>query len=277
MLQFASNRNFLWRAKFSGGLTPPRRALTIRDWVVVRRRSRIHDRQRLQTSTLATHSNDHPDVPTPQSVRWRLQLPACQLGKVPAVTTSAHPHNATKIQGSCPQRYGEALELSQGRLEALLPSHRWIRWEIATSGHTRCWEGIPGFLQEPTFCGQTMYPTWPAEELCAMLGQRGRDPLSLLYPSPSGDCLWQNRLVLTLSTTTEAGAMGGSCQLHRLLALQSQSVENNRQTYWEVWKLFWPVPRFGKFHRVTTRWGRGAQDRRPRVHQARQHTAVRPI
>ena len=31
-----------------------------------------------------------------------------------------------------------------------------------------------------------MYPTWPPEELCAMLGQRVRDPLSLLYPRPSG-------------------------------------------------------------------------------------------
>jgi len=46
----------------------------------VRRRHRIQDRQRLQTSTLATHSNDHPDIPTPQPVRWRLQLPAPQLG-----------------------------------------------------------------------------------------------------------------------------------------------------------------------------------------------------
>jgi len=44
--------------------------------------------------------------------------------KVPAVTTSVLPHNATKIQGSCPQRSGEALGLSQGRVEALLPSHR---------------------------------------------------------------------------------------------------------------------------------------------------------
>jgi len=41
-----------------------------------------------------------------------------------AVTTSAFPYNATEAQGSCPQRYGEALELSQGRLEALLLSHR---------------------------------------------------------------------------------------------------------------------------------------------------------
>jgi len=34
-----------------------------------------------------------------------------------------------------------------------------------------------------------MYQTWTPEELCGILGQRVRDPLSLLYPSPSGDCL----------------------------------------------------------------------------------------
>jgi len=34
--------------------------------------------------------------------------------KVPAVTTTALPHNTTKTQGACPQRSGEALELSQG-------------------------------------------------------------------------------------------------------------------------------------------------------------------
>jgi len=34
--------------------------------------------------------------------------------KVPAVTMSAFPHNATEAQGSCPQRFGEVLELSQG-------------------------------------------------------------------------------------------------------------------------------------------------------------------
>jgi len=31
-----------------------------------------------------------------------------------------------------------------------------------------------------------MYPTWPSEELCAMLGQRVRDPLSLLHRAPVG-------------------------------------------------------------------------------------------
>ena len=46
--------------------------------------------------------------------------------KVPAVTTTALPHNTTKTQGACPQRSGEALELSQGWLEALPTSHRWI-------------------------------------------------------------------------------------------------------------------------------------------------------
>ena len=71
--------------------------------------------------------------------------------------------------------------------------------------------------------------------------------------------------------------MGGSCQLHRLLALQPQGVENNQQTYWQVWTLLSPVPRLGKFHHITTREERGTQDRRPRVHQARQQTAVRPM
>jgi len=59
-------------------------------------------------------------------------------GKFPAVTTSALPHDATKIQGSCPQRSGEALELSQGWLEALLTSHRLIHWtQQILRGHTR--------------------------------------------------------------------------------------------------------------------------------------------
>ena len=53
------------------------------------------------------------------------------LRKVAVVTTPAFPHNATEAQGSCPEQSGEALELSQGWLEALLPSHRWIHWEIA--------------------------------------------------------------------------------------------------------------------------------------------------
>jgi len=178
--------------------------------------------------------------------------------KVPAVTTSALPHNATKIQGSCPQRSGEALELFQGRLEALLPSHRWIRQEIATSGHTRYWEGIPGFLRELTFCGNTMYPAWASEALCAMLRQRLWDPLSLLYPSPSGECLWQSHLVPTLSTTTKkACAMGGSFQPQRLLALQLQVLEHHQQTYWQVWTLLSPVPRLDKFHHfaIGKEWG----------------------
>ena len=146
---------------------------------------------------------------------------------------------------------------SQGWLEALLPSHRCIRSEIATSGHIKYWEGIPGFLREPTFCDQTMYPTWPAEELCAMLGQRVRDPLSLLYPSPSGDCLWQSRLVPTLSITTEeAGAMGESSQLHRLLTLEP----HHQQTYWQVWTLLLRMPRLSKFHRLAIGEERGTQD-----------------
>ena len=65
-----------------------------------------------------------------------------------------------------------------------------------------------------------MHPTWPSEELCATLVQRVRDPLSLLHSSPGRDWLWQSRFVPTISTRAEeAGAMGGSCQFHRHLAL----------------------------------------------------------
>jgi len=60
----------------------------------------------------------------------------------PAVTTPAFSRNATETQGSCPQQSGEALKLSQAWLEALLPSHRWIRWEIATSGYNKHREGV---------------------------------------------------------------------------------------------------------------------------------------
>jgi len=71
--------------------------------------------------------------------------------------------------------------------------------------------------------------------------------------------------------------MGGSRQLNRLLALQPQGVENNQQTYWQVWTLLSPVPRFGKFHRLAIGEEQGTQDRRSRVHQAHQSTAVRPM
>ena len=61
----------------------------------------------------------------------------CILGNIPAITTSALPYNATKTQGSCPQPSGKTSELSQCWLEALWPSHIWIRRKIATSGHTK--------------------------------------------------------------------------------------------------------------------------------------------
>jgi len=92
--------------------------------------------------------------------------------KAHAVTTSTLPHKATKAQSSCLQRSGKALELAQSWLEALLPSHSWIRWEIATSGHNKYWEGIPGILREPTFCSWTIYLNWLSQELCAILGER---------------------------------------------------------------------------------------------------------
>jgi len=59
--------------------------------------------------------------------------------------------------------------------------------------------------------------------------------------------------------------MGGSCQLHRLLALQPQGVENHQQTYWQVWTLLPPLHRLGKFHRIAVGEEWGTQYWRPRA------------
>jgi len=40
-------------------------------------------------------------------------------------------------------------------------------------------------MWEPVICGRTVYPPWPLQEIFAMLGQRVRDPLSLLPSNPS--------------------------------------------------------------------------------------------
>ena len=37
---------------------------------------------------------------------------------------------------------------------------------------------LTGETSAPALCGQTMYPTWTSQELCAVLAQRVRDPLS---------------------------------------------------------------------------------------------------
>jgi len=52
--------------------------------------------------------------------------------------------------------------------------------------------------------------------------------------------------------------MRGCCQLHRLLTLYPQGVENKQQTYWQVWML-------SKFHHLATREEWGTQDQRLRA------------
>ena len=58
----------------------------------------------------------------------------------PGQPTAPH-NNATEVQSSCLQRSRNELELSQDWLKALLPSHRWIGWEIATSRYNKHREG----------------------------------------------------------------------------------------------------------------------------------------
>ena len=53
-----------------------------------------------------------------------------------------------------------------------------------------------------------MYPTWPLEELCAMLGQRVRDPLSLFSPVPRRGKLHRH------ATREEPGTQDRQPQVH---------------------------------------------------------------
>jgi len=82
----------------------------------------------------------------------------CVLGKFPRSQHRPSIITPTKTQGSCPQRSGKALELSQSWSVPLLPSHRWFQWKGATSGHIKYWEGIPGFLREPTIWAKQCIP-----------------------------------------------------------------------------------------------------------------------
>jgi len=44
-------------------------------------------------------------------------------------------------------------------------------------------------MREPVIHGQKMHPTWASQELCAMLGQRVRDPVVCLRGGERGTCL----------------------------------------------------------------------------------------
>ena len=97
------------------------------------RHRRLQDRQRLQTSTLATHSYNHPDVPTPQSVRWRLQLPACQLGLQHNIPGRREP----RLLGNIQQPW--TVVLTNGKSQ--FSSHRWnfstnLDWPAQVSDRT---------------------------------------------------------------------------------------------------------------------------------------------
>ena len=135
-----------------------------------------------------------------------------------------------------------------------------------------------GFLREPTFCGQTMYVTWPQEELCAMLGQRVRDPLSFLYPSPSGADT--DRVVSSLLSPLRQKK-----QKRWEEAVNPINFSHSSRKAWRtINKLtgrsgcsFHQCSISGKLHRLATCEERGKQDWGSQVHQAGQQGAVRPM
>jgi len=112
---------------------------------------------------------------------WPGQPTAWQTcsAKVPAVTTSTFRHNATETQSSCPQRSGEALELSQGWLEAHLPPHRWIRWEIATSGHNKIEEACQEVCESLLFADNNVSHVSVARTMCHVVTKSARPIIAL--------------------------------------------------------------------------------------------------
>jgi len=114
--------------------------------------------------------------------------------KVPAVTKPALSHNATKTQSSCPQRSGKTLELSQRWLEAFLPSHRWIHWEVATFGHKTLRRHSKNFVRAcyPRSNNASHVPCW--DKACETLN-------CFLRPRPSIVSSVQDPVGLTLMET----------------------------------------------------------------------------
>ena len=179
--------------------------------------------------------------------------------KVPAVTTSALPHNATKIQGSCPQRSGEALELSQGRLEALLPSHRWIRREIATSNTPDIERAYQDFCESLLSAAKQYIPRGRRKNYVPCSDKECETLYRSFIRTPSGDCLWQSR-ARPYSLDYNRRSRSDGRKLSTPSTSRTPATENHQQTYWQVWTLLLRVPRLGKFHRLAIGEERGTQD-----------------
>jgi len=115
-----------------------------------------------------------------------------------------------------------------------------------------------------------------SEELCAMLGKKVRDPLSLLHPSPAGtDC--------DRAATSLLSQLQQKKQERWEEAVNSIDFSHSNRKAWrtinklQVWMLLSPVPRLGKLHCLATRKARGTQDQGWWVHQAGRQGAVQPM
>jgi len=191
------------------------------------------------------------------------------------VTTSPLPHNATKTQGSCPQRsfgtfarlIGSAFAFSQVNplRECYLRTHKMLR------GHTRIF-------------ARAYYPRLNNVSNVAVGRTMCHAGIKSARPSiaSSSESQWELTLI-ELSCPYYLDMNRRSRSDGRKLSIPSTSRTlatkhgEHRQTYWQVWTLLSPVPCLGKLHRVTTHEERSTQDWGSRVHQARQQPAVRPV
>jgi len=154
----------------------------------------------------------------------------------------------------------------------LLPSHRWVRWEIATSGDINHWAGIPGFLQEPTF----------ADKQCSSCGRRKN-----YVPCWDKECetvyrSFTRALVGTDSdraTSSLLSQVGQKTHEHWEETVNSIDFSHSScKAWWTINKL---TSRSGRSFRqcpiLANREERSTQDQRSQVHQAGQQGAVQPM
>jgi len=119
----------------------------------------------------------------------------------------------------------------------------------------------------------TMQETAISAKQCIPSGRRR----NYVLPRASGEWLWQSCFVPTFTARAEeAGAVRRSCQFDRLLAFQPQAWRtiNKRTGRYGHSSRLCPL---SKLHHLTTHEEREKQDRQPRVHQAHQQAAVRPM
>ena len=195
----------------------------------------------------------------------RSHTPVCMLATSTAimstgVTTSpdGEPGLLGNIQQPWTAVWPKALELSQGWLKALLPSYKWIRWEIATSGHIKYREAYQDFCESLLSAAKQCIP-------------RGRCKNDVPCWDKECETLCRSFIRATLGMDSDRAAsslLSGLEQKQERWEKAVNSIDfshSSRKAWSTINKLTRMTGRsftsLGKLHRLATCEERGTQDR----------------